>query len=115
MDIIEDGFTAMIKIDCDHNLCHNNFNRKELERKCKKAYFNNYYIKTIENIKADGRYLLAIIDNFVKDLIDLLYIHSPKLLLIGVISAFGGLISMWFGIDLFRFTTYFLKYLSNFH
>ncbi len=51
--------------DCGQNSCHINFDRKELERKCKKASFNNYYLKTTENIKADGRNLSAI--NFLKD------------------------------------------------
>jgi hypothetical protein len=78
---------------------------------CNKQHFlnfNNYYIKTTENIKANGRYPSEI--NFLKDVEeDLLYIHSPKLLLIWVFSAVGGLISMWFGIDLFRFTTCFFK------
>jgi hypothetical protein len=100
---------------CAKNECRVEFNENQLNSKCRKNCYNEYYNNRIvrEN-RFDDNFL-----NWIKILLikvaekELLYIHLPKMDFIQYLGSIGGLISFWFGYSLYNIASILLSKLFN--
>jgi hypothetical protein len=86
-------------IFCGNNSCNVLFDKKKLEKICRKNCENQYYIQTM-NSKIKTSKIWSNIDVY-KDSEDIVYYNKPKMVLTEVLCSLGGLVSMWLGISLF--------------
>jgi hypothetical protein len=94
-------------IFCGNNSCNVLFDKKKLEKICRKNCENQYYIQKM-NSKIKNNKIWSNIAIY-KGSEDIVVINKPKMVLIEVLCSLGGIVSMWLGISLFDFISKCLK------
>jgi hypothetical protein len=100
---------------CAKNECRVEFNENQLNSKCRKSCYNEYYNnRIIAEKRFDDNFVKLIQIIFIKaGEKELLYIHLPKMDSIQYLSSIGGLISFWFGYSLYNIASILLSKLFN--
>jgi hypothetical protein len=100
---------------CAKNECKVEFNENQLNSKCRKNCYNEYYNNRIVAEKRFDDNFQNWIQIFLVKVAEkeLLYIHLPKMDFIQYLGSIGGLISFWFGYSLYDIASILLSKLFN--
>jgi uncharacterized protein YdcH (DUF465 family) len=100
---------------CAKNECRVKFNENQLNSKCRKNCYNEYYNNRIVAKKRfDDNF-----QNWIQIILikaaekELFYIHLPKMDFIHYLGSIGGLISFWFGYSLYDIVSILFSKLFN--